>query len=61
MHKSSVLTWASDGPIFQLWDAGQRIRVRTQEHAGTLRLQPGTYRKVSVIAFGNWLLTITPG
>jgi hypothetical protein len=61
VHKRSVLTWATDGPVFQLWDAGQRIRVRTQDHGGHLKLGPGTYKKVSVIAFGNWLVTITPG
>ena len=61
VHKRSVLHWASDGVVFQLWDAGQRIKVHTQEHAGKLVVEPGTYRKVSVIAFGNWLITISPG
>jgi hypothetical protein len=64
VHKRSVLHWASDGVVFQLWDAGdvpQRIRVRTQEHVGRLTLKPGTYTGVSVIAFGNWLITISPG
>jgi hypothetical protein len=61
VHKRSVLHWASAGVVFQLWDAGQRIKVRTQEHAGHLTLVPGTYRKVSVIAFSNWLITISPG
>jgi hypothetical protein len=61
VHKLSKLQWASDGVVFQLWDAAQRIKVRTQEHAGTLTLRPGTYKKVEVLAFGNWLITITPG
>lgn len=64
VHKRSVLHWASDGVVFQLWDDGdavQRIKVRTQEHVGRLTLRPGTYKKVSVIAFGNWLITISPG
>ena len=64
MQKRSVLHWASDGVVFQLWDAGdkpQQIRVRTQEHVGRLTLKPGTYKKVSVLAFGNWLVTISPG
>lgn len=61
VHKRSVLHWASAGVVFQLWDAGQRIKVRTQEHAGHFTLVPGTYRKVSVIAFSNWLITISPG
>jgi len=61
VHKRSVLHWASAGVVFQLWDAGQRIKVRTQEHAGHLTLAPGTYRKVSVIAFSNWFITISPG
>ena len=58
--KASVLHWASDGVAFQLWDKGQKIRVRTQEHAGTVKLAVGTYEKVSVVAFGNWLITIAP-
>lgn len=58
--KASVLHWASDSPVFQLWDSGQRIKVRTQEHAGSVRLAPGTYRKVQVIAFGRWVITISP-
>ena len=64
VHKRSVLHWASDGVAFQLWDDGdavQQIKVRTQEHVGKLTLGPGTYEKVSVIAFGNWLITISPG
>ena len=64
VHKRSVLHWASDGVVFQLWDDGdvpQRIRVRAQEHVGRLTLKPGTYKRVSVIAFGNWLITISPG
>ena len=64
VHERSILHWASDGVVFQLWDAGdkpQQIQVRTQEHVGRLTLKPGTYRKVSVIAFGNWLVTISPG
>ncbi|MGD0716360.1 MAG: hypothetical protein ABSB24_19640 [Gaiellaceae bacterium] len=61
VHKRSVLHWASDSVVFQLWDAGQRIKVHTQEHAGKLVVKPGTYKKVSVIAFGNWLITISPG
>lgn len=61
VKKTSVLHWASDSPVFQLWDAGQRIKVRTQEHAGHFTLSPGTYTKVTVIAFGNWLVTISPG
>jgi uncharacterized lipoprotein YmbA len=61
VHKPSKLHWASDGVVFQLWDAAQRIKVRTQEHAGTLALRPGTYKKVQVLAFGNWLITISPG
>jgi len=61
VHKLSKLQWASDSVVFQLWDAAQRIKVRTQEHAGTLTLRPGTYKKVEVLAFGNWLITITPG
>jgi hypothetical protein len=64
VRKRSVLRWASDGVVFQLWDDGdvpQRIKVRTQEHAGHLTLKPGTYKKVSVVAFGNWLVTISPG
>ena len=61
VHKRSVLHWASAGVVFQLWDAGQRIKVRTQEHVGQLTVAPGTYRKVSVIAFSNWLITISPG
>jgi hypothetical protein len=60
VRRRSVLHWASDSPVFQLWDAGQHIRVRTQEHAGTVPLAPGRYRKVSVIAFGRWLITISP-
>ena len=56
-----MLSWASDSPVFQLWDAGQRIRVRTQEHGGSFRIAPGTYRKVQVIAFGRWVITISPG
>lgn len=58
--KASVLHWATDSVAFQLWDKGQKIRVRTQDHAGTVKLAAGTYEKVSVIAFGNWLITITP-
>lgn len=64
VHKRSVLHWASDGVVFQLWDDGdavQRIKVRTQEHVGSLTVRPGTYKKVSVLAFGNWLITISPG
>jgi hypothetical protein len=64
VQKRSVLHWASDGVVFQLWDAGdkpQQIQVRTQEHVGRLTLKPGTYKRVSVIAFGNWLVTISPG
>ncbi len=61
VSRRSTLRWASDGPLFQLWDTAQRIRVRTQEHAGTVAVAPGTYREVSVIAFGRWLITISPG
>ncbi len=61
VHRRSQLQWASDSPLFQLWDQGQQIRVRTQEHGGTLTVQPGTYKKVSVIAFGRWVITISPG
>jgi uncharacterized lipoprotein YmbA len=61
VHKGSVLHWASDGVLFQLTDAGRRIKVRTQQHAGHLTLRPGTYKKVSVVAFGNWIVTISPG
>ncbi len=60
VKRRSVLHWASDSPLFQLVDAGQHIRVRTQEHVGTVPLAPGRYRKVSVIAFGRWLITISP-
>ena len=61
VRKASVLHWASDSPVFQLWDAGQRIRVRTQDHAGSLKVAAGTYPKLSVIAFGRWVITISPG
>jgi len=58
--KPSVLHWSSDSVVFQLWDSRQKIRVHTQDHAGAVALSPGTYRKVSVIAFGHWLITISP-
>ncbi|MGZ4335617.1 MAG: hypothetical protein ACXVRJ_15270 [Gaiellaceae bacterium] len=58
--RPSVLHWSTDSVVFQLWDEGQKIRVHTQEHAGTVSLSPGTYPKVSVIALGNWLITISP-
>ena len=61
VKRRSVLHWASDSPLFQLVDAGQHIRVRTQDHVGSIPVAPGRYRKVSVIAFGRWLITISPG
>jgi hypothetical protein len=61
VHKRSVLHWASDGVLFQLTDAALRIKVQTQKHAGSLTVKPGTYKKVAVVAFGNWLVTISPG
>jgi hypothetical protein len=60
VKQTSVLHWSTDSVVFQLWDVGQKIRVRTQEHAGRVTLSPGVYRKVSVIAFGRWLITISP-
>ena len=60
VKQASVLHWATDSVVFQLWDKGRRIKVRTQDHAGTVKLAAGTYSKVQVIAFGNWLITISP-
>ncbi len=61
VRRRSTLTWASDGLLFQLTAARGRIDVRSQSHAGHLTLAPGTYRAVKVVAFGSWIVTISPG
>jgi hypothetical protein len=66
VSRPSVLRWTTTGESgirsFAVMDDDFRINVSVQgETGGQSRVEPGTYRNVTVNAVGDWTMSIEPG
>jgi hypothetical protein len=58
LRRTATLRWRSSGGRFLIADSRGFRLVYTKARNGKLRISRGTYRRLSLIARGNWKVTI---